>query len=57
MKIRNIYLSKKVPVISIAIALLCIAITVISVLIPSLVYSFSFTYPVRNPWQFITYMF
>lgn len=57
MKIRNIYLSKKFPVISIAIALLCIAVTVISAAIPSLVYSFSFTYPVRNPWQFITYIF
>lgn len=57
MKIRNIYLNKTVPVVSIIVALLCIGITVISALIPSAVYSFSFTYPVRNPWQFITYMF
>ena len=35
MKIRDIYLSKKLPVISIAIALLCIIITLISQLILS----------------------
>ena len=57
MKIRNIYLNKNVPVVSIVIALMCIGITVISVLVPAVGDNFSFTYPVRNPWQFITYMF
>lgn len=57
MKIRNIWLSGKFPVVSVLIAFLCIAVTVISILVPAAGGSFSFTYPVRNPWQFITYMF
>ncbi len=57
MKIRNIYLDKKVPVISIAIALLCIIITLISQLVPSTYMAFTFTYPVKYPWQLITYIF
>ena len=57
MKIRDIYLSKKLPVISIAIALLCIIITLISQLILSTYMAFTFTYPVRYPWQLITYIF
>jgi membrane associated rhomboid family serine protease len=57
MKIRNIYLNKKVPVISIAIALLCIVITLISQLVSSTYMAFTFSYPVRYPWQLITYIF
>lgn len=57
MKIRDIYLSKNVPVISIAIALLCIIITLISQLVPSTYMAFTFTYPVKYPWQLLTYVF
>ena len=57
MKIRNIYLNKKVPAASIAMALLCIIITLISQLVPSTHMAFAFTYPVRYPWQLITYIF
>lgn len=57
MKIRSIYLRKSVPAVSVLIALLCIGITLVSYWIPSLVRSFAFTYPVRNPWQFLTYVF
>ena len=57
MKIRDIYLRKPFPAVSLIIALLCIGITLISVLIPSLLRSFAFVYPLRNPWQLITYMF
>lgn len=57
MKIRNIYLNKKVPVISIAIALLCVVITLISQLVPSTFMAFTFSFPVEYPWQLITYIF
>ena len=57
MKIRDIYLNKKVPVVSITIALLCIIVTVISQLIPSTFMAFAFVYPVQYPWQLITYVF
>lgn len=57
MKIRNIYLNKKVPVVSITIALLCIVITMITQLIPSTYMAFKFMYPVQYPWQLITYIF
>ena len=57
MKIRNIYLRKPFPAVSVIIAMLCIGITLISFLIPSLLRSFAFVYPLKNPWQLITYMF
>ncbi len=57
MKIRDIYLRKPFPAVSVIIAMLCIGITLISFLIPSLLRSFAFVYPLRNPWQLITYMF
>ena len=57
MKIRDIYLRKPFPTVSIVIALLCIGITVISILIPDALWSFAFVYPLRNPWSLITYMF
>ncbi len=57
MKIKNIYLNKKTPVISIAIALLCVIVTLISQLVPSTYMALTFTYPVRYPWQLITYIF
>ena len=57
MKIRDIYMSKKLPVISIAIALLCIIITLISQLVSSTYMAFTFTYPVKYPWQLLTYVF
>ena len=57
MNIRDIYLNKKVPAASIAMALLCIIITLISQLVPSTYIAFAFTYPVRYLWQLITYIF
>lgn len=57
MKIRNIYLRKPFPSVSVIIAMLCIGITVISALIPSLLRSFAFVYPSIKPWSLITYMF
>jgi membrane associated rhomboid family serine protease len=57
LKIKNIYLNKKTPVISIAIALLCVIVTLISQLVPSTYMALTFTYPVRYPWQLITYIF
>ena len=57
MKIRDIYLNKKVPVVSITIALLCIIITMISQLIPSTYIAMKLMYPVQYPWQLITYIF
>lgn len=57
MKIKNIYLNKKTPVISIAIALLCVIITLISQLVPSTYMAFTFSYPVKYPWQLLTYIF
>ena len=57
MKIRNVYLNKKVPVISITIALLCVIITLISQLVPSTYMAFTFSYPVKYPWQLLTYVF
>ena len=57
MKIRDIYLRKPFPAVSVIIAMLCIGITLISFLIPSLLRSFAFVYPLKNPWQLITYMF
>lgn len=57
MKIKNIYLNKKTPVISIAIALLCVIITLISQLVPSTYMAFAFSYPVKYPWQLLTYIF
>ena len=57
MKIKNIYLNKKTPVISIAIALLCVIITLISQLVPSTYMAFTFSYPVKYPGQLLTYVF
>ena len=48
---------KPFPAVSVIIAMLCIGITLISFLIPSLLRSFAFVYPLKNPWQLITYMF
>lgn len=57
MKIRQVYFSKGSCIVSIMIAVLCIAITVIAQLIPSTYTSFAFTYPIKYPWQVITYLF
>ena len=57
MKIRDIYKTKRIPVVSISIMLLCVIITSISQLIPSMYMKFVFTYPVSYPWQFFTYVF
>ena len=43
--------------ISIAIALLCMIITLISQLVPSTYLAFTFSYPVKYPWQLLTYVF
>lgn len=57
MKIRKIYFSKGLCIVSLSIAVLCFAITLISQLIPSTYISFAFTYPIKYPWQVITYIF
>ena len=57
MKIRQVYFSKGSCIVSIMIAVLCIAITVIAQLVPSTYTSFAFTYPIKYPWQVITYLF
>ncbi len=57
MKIRDIYLRKPFPAVSVTIGALCIGITLISILIPSLVTSLAFVYPLKNPWQLLTYLF
>ena len=57
MKIRQVYFSKGSCIVSLIIAVLCIAITVIAQLIPSTYTAFAFTYPIEYPWQVITYLF
>lgn len=57
MKIKDIYLEKKFPLVSVTIAVLCLAITIISQLNPSTYITFAFTYPVKYPWQLISYVF
>ena len=57
MKIRNIYFGKGVPFFCIAVTLLCIIVTLISQLIPSTYMALVFTYPVKYPWQIITWIF
>lgn len=57
MKIIKIYFGKGLCIVSVAIAVLCIAITLITQLIPSAYTSFAFTYPIKYPWQVITYVF
>ena len=57
MKIRNIYFGKRIPFFCIAVTVLCIVVTLISQLIPSTFMSLCFTYPVKYPWQVITYIF
>ena len=57
MKIRNIYFGKRIPFFCIAVTVLCFAVTLISQLIPSTYEAFRFMYPVRYPWQVISYIF
>ena len=57
MKIRNIYFGKRIPFFCIAVTVLCFVITLISQLIPLTFMSLCFTYPVKYPWQVITYIF
>ena len=57
MKIRNIYFGKRIPFFCIAVTVLCIVVTLISQMIPSTFMSLCFTYPVKYPWQVITYIF
>lgn len=57
MKIRNIYLGKGIPFFCIAMTVLCIAVTLISQLIPSTYMAFRFVYPMKYPWQTVSYIF
>ena len=57
MKIRNIYFGKRIPFFCIAVTVLCIVVTLISQLIPSTYGAFRFMYPVKYPWQVISYIF
>lgn len=56
MKIRNIYFGKGIPFFCIAVTLLCIIVTLISQLIPSTYFALTF-YPLKYPWQVITWIF
>lgn len=57
MKIRDIYLGKSIPVVSLVTALLCLIVTGISMIVPSIADKFIFMFPVTYPWQIITYLF
>lgn len=57
MKIRNIYLKNGIPFVSLTFFILCIAVTLTAALVPATTESLMFSYPIRNPWQFITYVF
>ena len=57
MKIRNIYFGKRIPFFCIAVTVLCIVVTLTSQLIPSTYGAFRFMYPVKYPWQVISYIF
>ena len=56
MKIRNIYFGKGIPFFCIAVTLLCIIVTLISQFIPSTYFALTF-YPLKYPWQIITWIF
>ena len=56
MKIRNIYLGKGIPFFCIAVTLLCIIVTLIPQFIPSTYFALTF-YPLKYPWQIITWIF
>lgn len=57
MKIKDVYLSKGSFLVSTIIAVLCVIVTVISQFIPSTFLAFAFTYPLKYPWQVISYQF
>ena len=57
MKIRNIYLGKGIPFFCIAMTVLCIAVTLVSQMIPSTYEAFRFAYPLKYPWQAVSYIF
>ena len=57
MKIRDIYFKKGIPFVSLSFFILCVAVTLIAALVPATTEALSFSYPPRNPWQFITYVF
>ena len=57
MKIKDIYLGKRFPFVSIIFAVLCVAVTIITQLKPSTYLAFAFTYPLKYPWQAISYVF
>ena len=57
MKIRDIYFGKGLCIVSLMIASLCIAITIISQLNPNMYMTFVFSYPIKYPWQLLTYVF
>ena len=56
MKIKEVYLRKGIPAVSLTLGGLCVAVTALSVL-TSQSETFSFTYPVKYPWQLVTYVF
>ena len=56
MKIKDVYLRKGIPVVSLTLGGLCVAVTALSVL-TSQSETFALTYPVKYPWQLVTYVF
>lgn len=57
MKIRDIYLGRGIPIVSLVTALLCLIVTCISMLVPSIADKFIFMFPVKYPWTIVTYLF
>mgnify|MGYP003292955583 CR=1 FL=1 len=57
MKIKTIYKKEGNFWVSLTISLLCVCITLISAIKPSVYESLAYAYPIRNPWQILTGLF
>lgn len=57
MKIKDIYQRKGNYIVSMCIAILCIAVTLISLLMPHTYQALAYAYPIKYPWQIATGIF
>ncbi len=57
MKIRDIYLIKSSNIVSVSIAVLCIMVTIISMVFPDVYQSIAYAYPLKYPWQICSGIF
>ena len=57
MKIKDIYLKKGNCVVSVILAVLCITVTVVSMLLPDTYQAFAYAYPIQYPWQICSGIF